>query len=164
MGIYFQTWDLECWSCQSNSDKVTAYWTFDPKTQRSIKYLNGICTPSISQWSTPRQPGWARHRCLRLSDLCDFNFENQTKIAGVMPLTKFFSKILNAHIISGLDNSWMGMCNGNFDCQGHNSPMPGSCSKAWTTSLPSCWTHRRTTWTTLLAAVTIKLRDEQYLN
>ena len=87
------------------------------------------------------------------------------KLRELCPWQNFFPKY-SMHTSSQvwITPEWVCVMNGNFDCQGHNSPMPGSCSKAWTTSLPSCWTHRRTTWTTLLAAVTIKLRDEQYLN
>ena len=38
-----------------------------------------------------------------------------------MAITIKIFQILNADNISGLINSWMGMCNGDFDCQGHNS-------------------------------------------
>ena len=47
-----------------------------------------------------------------------------TKILKIGPKLRELAiviKILNADTISGLSNSWMGMCNGDFDCQGHNS-------------------------------------------
>ena len=64
------------------------------------------------------------------------NFENRTRIEGVMAMTIKTLKNTQCrqHLWSGI-----GLCNGDFDCHGHNSLISGPIFKILVPKHISCW-------------------------